>query len=170
MFVNKMAYPDTFIIAGLKLKGKRNAVRNKLEVPYSVAPDVGVGDVIAQKSGTREILLKVMNVSFLMVSTFDTGTRHPYLLSLNIENMTAQEHAESNNASTTNNGSPFGDKVRIGNHNKQVANVRLQQLIEKVAESNDQEAKFLIKTLLRNSTVESVVGASVSVLLALLYA
>jgi len=168
MTVNKVEYPDTFIIAGLKLKGKRNAVRNKLEVPYSVAPDVGVGDVIAQKSGTREILLKVMNISFHTVSMFDAGTKHPYLLSLNVENMTAQEHADSNNASTTNNRSHFGRQARIGNHYEQVAVVRLQQLIEKVAESNDQEAIFIMKTLLRNRTVESVVGASVSVLLALL--
>jgi len=174
MIINQIPYPDTFIIGGVKLKGKRNAVKNKLEIPYSLIPHIDLGDFIVQKYGTREMLLKVTNVSFLTVSAFDAGTLHPYMLSLKVENITAQEHADSNRTSTnsnspaTNNGSLFGIQLQTGSHNKPIPNVRFQQLVEKVAESNDQEAKFLMKTLLRNGTVASIVGTSVSVLLALL--
>ncbi len=58
--------------------------------------------------------------------------------------------------------------VQIGNNNAQVTNVNIQEIVEKVAASNDPEAKNLLKSLLENSTVASIVGAGLSSLIGLL--
>ncbi|GIA07884.1 hypothetical protein VCSRO83_3701 [Vibrio cholerae] len=65
-------------------------------------------------------------------------------------------------------GSINSEHVQVGNHNSQVTNVNVQELVEKVAQSNDEEAKSILKSLLENNTVASVVGASLSGLIGLL--
>lgn len=65
-------------------------------------------------------------------------------------------------------GSINSDQVQVGNHNNQITNINVQKLVEKVAQSNDEEAKSLLKSLLENSTVASVVGAGISGLIGLL--
>ncbi|WP_241837167.1 hypothetical protein [Salinivibrio sp. ML290] len=65
-------------------------------------------------------------------------------------------------------GTINSSQVQVGNENKQVTNINIQELVEKVAGSNDPKAKMLLKELLSNSTVASVVGAGVSSLLSLL--
>ncbi len=168
MNINKMAYPDTFLMDGYEQKGKRDTDKNSLKIPYSVTPDIGIGDVISQKSGTREIQLKVIDASFLEGGTMNVGTNHPHMLTLKVENMTAQAHTTNNDNSTFNIGSVSGEQVQIGNHNNQITNIHFQQLVEQVAKSGDKEAKSLLKTLLQNSTVASVVGAGATALLGLL--
>ena len=56
--------------------------------------------------------------------------------------------------------------VQIGDHNTQNVTINIQKLVEAIAESNDNEAKNMLKSLLENSTVASVVGAGVSGLIA----
>ncbi|HGS4883505.1 TPA: hypothetical protein ACMDSJ_004609 [Vibrio parahaemolyticus] len=65
-------------------------------------------------------------------------------------------------------GSINSKQVQVGNHNSQVTNINVQELVEKVAQSNDEEAKSILKSLLENSTVASVVGAGLSGLIGLL--
>ncbi|ASO31040.1 hypothetical protein CG015_17835 [Vibrio anguillarum] len=65
-------------------------------------------------------------------------------------------------------GSINSKQVQVGNHNSQVTNINVQELVEKVAQSNDEEAKGILKSLLENSTVASVVGAGLSGLIGLL--
>ena len=168
MDINKLACPDIFIINSEELKGKRNTDDNSLKIPYTQTPDIGIGDIISQKAGMREISLKIIDVSFLEGGTLNVGTRHPHMLTLKTENTTAQEHSTKNDNSTINIGSVAGDQVQIGNNNNQITNLHFQQLIEQVSKSNDSEAKSLLKSLLKNSTVASVVGASVTALLGLL--
>ena len=69
---------------------------------------------------------------------------------------------------TYNFGSVSAEQMQVGNNNSQHVIINMQQLVEKVAQSNDEEAKGLLKKLLDNSTVASVVGASVSSLISLL--
>jgi len=58
--------------------------------------------------------------------------------------------------------------VQVGNNNSQVTNIHIQEIVEKVAASNDPEAKSILKSLLENSTVGSLLGAGASALIGLL--
>ncbi len=168
MDLDKLAYPEAITIDGLVYKGKRNMSKGELLIPYSDEPDVGIGDVIVQKSGKREIHLKILDASFLDGGTNNLGTKHPHMLRLHVENTTAAEHMTKANSSTFNIGSITGDQVQVGNENSQVTNINIQQLVEHVAKSNDEEAKSTLKKLLQNSTVGSLIGAGAGALLGLL--
>lgn len=168
MDFDKLAYPETIAIAEVEHKGKRDMSKGQLLIPYSEEPDVSIGDIITQKSGKREIHLKVLDVSFLEGGSLNVGTNHPHMLTLKVQNTTAQPHLPSSNNSTINIGSVSGEQVQVGSHNSQIHNITMQQLVEHIAKSSDPEAKATLKSLLQNSTVASLIGASVSALLGLL--
>ena len=168
MDFNKSAYPEKIIISGCEFSGQRNMSKGSLMVPYTEAPDVGIGDVISQKSGSREISLKVIDLQFQDGGTLNVGTNHPNLLTLKVENITAQPHTANKNQPTINIGSIAGEHIQVGNNNSQVVNINVQQLVESVVKSNDPEAKSLLKSLFENSTVASIVGAGATVLLGML--
>lgn len=164
----KLAYPDIVIINGLEFRGRRNISSGKLLIPYSELPDVGIGDIVIQKSGKREINLKVLDISFLEDASNNIGTRHPHLLTLNIENSTSLSHIDKPSSNTYNIGSISSNQVQVGNNNLQISNVTIQNLVESIAKSDDEEAKSILKKLLQNSTVASLIGAGAGALLGLL--
>jgi len=159
MNLDTLAYPDIVTISGIEYNGKRNTSSEKLLIPYTEEPDVGIGDMIIQKSGKREIQLKVLDCSFLKEGTMRIGTKHPHMLTLKVQNITAQAHLPINQNSTINIGSIHGDQLQIGNNNTQTINITLNELIEKVAKTDDEEAKILLRKLFENSTVASIIGA-----------
>ncbi|WP_305404367.1 hypothetical protein [Photobacterium leiognathi] len=57
------------------------------------------------------------------------------------------------------------ESVQIGDHNIQNNTYTISQLIGKVAESDDEEAKSLLKNLIENNTVASILGAGVTALI-----
>jgi hypothetical protein len=166
MDFDAMAYPEIITIAGVEYKARRNMSKGEVRIPYTNEPDVGIGDVIIQKSGSREIALKVFDVSFLKGGSLEVGTEHPHMLTLKIENTTASSHKTPSQSSTFNIGLVSGDQV--GNNNSQIVSISIQHLVEKIAKSSAPEAKSLIKKLLENNTVGSLIGAGVSALLGLL--
>jgi hypothetical protein len=168
MNINAMAYPEIITIAGLEHKAKRNMSKGEILIPYTDEPNVGIGDVLIQKSGLREIALKVLDVSFLKNGSLNVGTKHPHMLTLKVENTTANPHKTPSHSSTFNIGSISSQQVQVGNNNSQTINISIQQLVEEIAKSTDPEAKSLLKKLLENSTVGSVIGAGVSALIELL--
>lgn len=167
MNFDKLAYPEIVTITGTEYKGQRDMPKGQLLIPYTEEPDVGIGDIITQKSGKREIQLKVLDASFLEEGSLKVGTKHPHMLTLKVENTTAKPHVTNNNP-TINIGSLNGEQVQVGNNNSQVTNINMQQLVEHIANSNDDEAKATLKSLLQNSTVASLMGASASALFGLL--
>lgn len=168
MNFDELAYPDKFIIADSEFSGQRNMSKGTLLVPYTDEPDVGIGDIIIQKSGKREIELKVIDAQFQTGGTLGVGTRHKNLLTLKVENLTAQPHAINTQSSTVNIGSITSEHVQVGNNNSLSVNISVQNLVESVAKSGDQEAKSALRKLLENSTVASIVGAGSAALLGLL--
>ena len=168
MDFDKLAYPEILNIAGTEYKAQRNMSKGQVLVPYTEEPDVGIGDVITQKSGKREIHLKVIDVSFLEGGSLGVGTKHPHMLTLKVENTTSQPHATKHGASTFNIGSISGENVQVGNSNTLTTNVTIQELAEKVAQSGDPEAKSKLKEFLQNSTVGSLIGAGASALISML--
>ena len=168
MDFDAMAYPNIIVIAGVEYKAQRNMSKGQVLIPYTNEPDVGIGDVIIEKSGSREIELKVIDVSFIKGGSLKIGTKHPHMLTLQVDNITANVHKTHSQKSTFNIGSISSQQVQVGNHNYQTVNISIQQLVEEIAKSSDQEAKSLLRKLLENSTVGSLIGAGVSALLGLL--
>ena len=160
MDFDAMAYPEKFTIAGTEYKGRRNSTEKKVLIPYTEEPDISIGD---------EISLKVLDMSFLPGGTLNVGTNHPHMLTLKVENLTANEHKpKPPSQNTFNIGSVSGTQVQIGERNHLIVNISITELVEKVSQSQDPQAKSLLKDLLNNSTVASLVGAGASALLALL--
>lgn len=168
MDFDKLAYPEKLTIAGSEYKGQRNISKGEVLVPYTDEPDVGIGDIITQKSGKREIHLKVIDALFLKDGSQGVGTMHPHMLTLKVENTTAQPHITKNDNSTFNIGSISGENIQVGNGNALTTNVTIQELAEKIAKSDDPEAKLKLKELLQNSTVGSLIGAGASALIGIL--
>lgn len=163
-----MAYPEKIMISGFEFNGQRNMSKGTLLIPYTDEPDVGIGDVVIQKSGRREIELKVVDVQFLPGGSLGVGTKHQNLLTLKVENISAQPHPRSFQTSTFNIGSISGEQVQVGSNNSQTVNISFQSLVEAIAKSEDEDARSTLKALLENSTVASIVGAGATALLGLL--
>ncbi|WP_321778533.1 hypothetical protein [Sulfurimonas sp.] len=168
MDFEKLAYPEIVTIAGIEYKGKRNMLKGQLFIPYTKEPDVSIGDIIIQKSGKRKIQLKVLDTSFLKDGSLEVSTNHPHKLTLIVENITAKPHIVTNNNPSISIGSINGEQIQVGNDNSQIVNINMQQLVEHIAKSNDDEAKSILKSLLKNNTVASLVGASATALFGLL--
>ena len=64
--------------------------------------------------------------------------------------------------------SNHSENVQIGDSNMQNVTINLQVFVENVAESDEEEAKSKLKSLLQNSTIARFVVAVVSVLIRLL--
>jgi hypothetical protein len=102
--------------------------------------------------------------------TLSVGTKHPNIVNLKVENATAQSYKTQAevNPSTINIGSISGEQIQVGNNNSQTVNISIQQLAEKLTKSSDHEAKSLLKKLLENSTVGSLIGAGASAIISML--
>lgn len=168
MDFDEMGYSEIVYIDGEEHKAKRDMNKGTLNIPYTTEPDVGIGDVITQKSGKRKIHLKVLDASFLKGGTLNIGTNHPHIVNLKVENTTAQAHKPEPQPSTINIGSILGEQVQVGNNNSQTVNISIEKLAEELAKSSDPEAKGLLKKLLENSTVGSIIGAGASALIGIL--
>lgn len=168
MNFDAMAYPETFIISGKEYKGRRDSAKKQINIPYTEEPDVSIGDEITQKLGKGVITLKILDMSFLPDGSLNVGTQHPHMLTMKIDNLTSNQHAPKTSQNTFNIGSVSGSQVQIGEHNHLLVNISITELVEKVASSGDPKAKSILKDLLNNSTVASVIGAGVSALIGLL--
>ncbi|EML2677149.1 MAG: hypothetical protein E7G14_04090 [Klebsiella michiganensis] len=59
-------------------------------------------------------------------------------------------------------------QIQIGNNNNQLMQISVKELVEKIADSEDKEAKSLLLKILENNTVASIIGAGTSALFSLL--
>lgn len=168
MDFDAQAYPHDITIAGEDYKACRDMSTGELLVPYTHEPDIGVGDVITQKSGRREIQLRILDLSFQEESSLGIGTIHPHIMEARVESINAQQQIGRTGASTFNIGSINSQNVQIGDGNTLTIHSTLQELVEEVAASGDIEAKSKLKGLLENSTVGSLVGVGATALLNLL--
>ncbi|MFJ5367522.1 hypothetical protein ACIPR9_20815 [Pectobacterium punjabense] len=168
MNFDQMAYPDIFIIEGVEYKGRRDSTKKQVSIPYTEEPNVTIGDEIVQKLGKTSIALKILDISFLPGGSLKVGTKHPNMLTLTIDNLTSNAHKPKSSQNTFNIASVSGSQVQIGENNHLIVNVNITELAEKISQSGDPQAKSLLKDLLNNSTVASIVGAGASALLAML--
>lgn len=167
MNLSAMIYPDNFIINGEMFRGKRNAQKSQVLIPYTSEPEITIGQQIIQSVGKNEIKLKILDMKMLPGGTLRQGTKHPNMLTLTIENVTENEHKSMPKNNTYNIGSISGEQVQVGEKNHMLVNISITELVEKVAKSGDPQAKSMLKQLLENSTVASIVGAGATALLSL---
>ncbi|EKN3404397.1 hypothetical protein AB5J03_004414 [Yersinia enterocolitica] len=165
---DQMAYPDVFIISSTEFKGSRSTGKNQIDIPYTDEPEIELGDILIQKIGNRELNLRVVDLSISKNGTLNVGTDHPHLLTLIVENLSGDAFKTKKSGSTFNIGSVSGKQVQIGETNHLLVNVSITELVEKIAKSDDKQAKSMLRQLLENSTVASIVGAGASALLGLL--
>ncbi|SES92637.1 hypothetical protein [Kosakonia radicincitans] len=59
-------------------------------------------------------------------------------------------------------------QIQIGNNNNQLMQISVKELVEKIAHSDDKEAKSLLLKVLENNTIASIIGAGASALFSLL--
>lgn len=163
-----MAYPDIFLISGKEFKGSRSTGKNQVDIPFTEEPKIELGDTLIQKVGNREFSLKVVDFSISKNGTLNIGTTHPHLLTLSVDNISSNTHRTGKSMNTFHIGSVSGDQVQIGESNHMLVNISMKELVEKVAKSDDPQAKSMLRQLLENSTVASIVGAGASALLNLL--
>ena len=65
-------------------------------------------------------------------------------------------------------GTLNSQNTQLGNDNTQNVTINIQELVEKVAASEDKEAKGMLVKLLENPTISGVIGAGVSGLIGML--
>ena len=62
MKIDKLTYPEIISINGIEYSGKRNMSKGQILIPYTDAPNVGVGDVIVKKTDKRDVYFKVTGI------------------------------------------------------------------------------------------------------------
>ena len=167
MDFSSLAYPHRFSIGGKIYEGQRDTKEGTVRIPYSIEPQLSIGDVIQQKTGSSFIELKIIDLEFVEGGSLRVGTKHPNMLTLTTENLTAAAHKAPLQSSISI-GSISGQQVQVGNHNSQITNISLAEVVRQVSEKTDPSAKGLLRQLLENPTVSSIVGASASVALSAL--
>lgn len=65
-------------------------------------------------------------------------------------------------------GSITSEQVQLGNGNTMDITINVSELVDQIAQSDNEEAKSLMKSLLENKLVGSVLGAGVSRLISLI--
>ncbi|WPE25771.1 hypothetical protein PshuTeo1_14800 [Pseudomonas hunanensis] len=159
-------YPDRVAIDGIEFSAARKVKEGIVFVPYTVAPQLAVGDVINFYTSGFRHELRVLD--FSSSASLNVGTAHNYVLELRVENNAVVLKRKEESQQVINIGTLNGQQVQVGNQNTQHVNITIEQLAKEVAKGDDKEAKGILKSLLENATVSSVIGAGVSGLIALL--
>src|SRR5690625_919555 len=145
--------------------GSRNLKNNKVMIPYSKELNVTIGDVFIQQQGANSIELKIIDIS--SGPSLDVGTSHPKVLTLKVTNLSSAPHLSLDKTTNYNIGNLTAHNVQVGDENTLNANVTLQDFVEKISKTNDEEAKQTLRKLLSNRTIITLLGASASTLLSL---
>jgi len=164
--INELAYPEVIIIDNIEYKGNRDIKTNTIKIPYTEEPDVGKDDIIKIKVGKREHQYKVSDCKFMKNATLQIGTNHPHILTLNVEDDFNKK--ETSDSPTFNINSITAGQIQVGNNNTLSVNITLKEFVDKVSNTDDEEAKTLLKKVFENPTIAGVIGAGASTLFGLL--
>ena len=149
---------------GDKFEGIKASVQDKETFINRSDILIEAGDLLQRRASNGSISnYEVIDPGFH--ETFENIEAHYQIKHKNLSIKEAEKMIQS---VTYNFGSISADQMQVGNNNSQHVTINMQQLVEKVAKSDDEEAKGLVRKLLENNTVASVLGASASVLIGLL--
>lgn len=159
-------YPDKVSIRDQVVACARKPKEGILYIPYTADLNVELGDIATINVGAQALHLKVVDVA--SYSSQEIGTKHPYILELHTENISSSAHRSKEATHMISIGTLNGQQVQVGNGNIQNVNITIEQLAKEIAKTGDPKAKSLLKGLLENATVGSIIGAGVSGLIGLL--
>jgi GNAT superfamily N-acetyltransferase len=164
MGFDKLTYPEIITINGVEHNGKMNMAKGQVLIPYTNAPEIGIGDIIAQKTDKRDIHLKVTDASFTKDGSFGVGTDHPHMLTLKVSNTTAQPPISKKQSSTVN-GSSIPDKPnQVGPKKSQIKTISMQDFVKHVAKNWDEATQSTVKPLAKRARADSATIAGTSAL------
>ena len=112
----------------------------------------------------NNILEELSNNEYILVKKEPFSVHETISKGLNFDEWSQAMNVNQKNSSI-NIGSVNAHNIQLGNQNVQINDITIHELVRKVAKSGDQEAKSLLKKLLENSTIGSIVGAGVSTFL-----
>jgi len=121
----------------------------------------------AYKVTLNNVLKRLQDNEYIVINKAPFSNHVTISKGLHFDKWSQSMNSDKNNTQV-NIGNITAYNVQVGNENSLITNISLQELVQKVAESKDQKAKSLIKELLENSTVGSIIGAGVSALLNIL--
>ncbi|MDP2592398.1 hypothetical protein [Vibrio splendidus] len=147
-----------------KVEGIKASVQDKMTFIERSDILIESGDLLQRKASNGSVSnYKVLDPGFH--EAFGSISAH---YQIKHQNLSIQEAEKMVQSITYNFGSISTEQMQVGNNNTQNVTINMHQLVEKIAKSNDDDAKSKLKALLENSTVASVVGAGVSSLISLI--
>lgn len=150
---------------GQRVEGIQASVQKKLTIIERDDILIEPGDLLERKASNGSVsVYKVIDPGFIE----SHGIGFPAHYQIKHQNLSVEEVKELPQNVTYNFGSISAEQMQVGNNNTQNVTINVQELVKKVVESDDEEAKSKLKSLLENSTVASVVGAGISGLISLL--
>jgi hypothetical protein len=155
-------YPDTFIVNGHEHMGQRDDKHNVVLIPCSEDLPIAIGSTFEQKSGGGAIVLKVTDRSLRR----DLHQSRRFILSLNVRNLSAEEHQALPVPSSIHIGQISGTGIQVGNQNQQNVTMSLQQFVQEMVKK-DPETKGLLLKILESKAAASVLGAGAQALIAI---
>ena len=144
---------------GQKVEGIQARVMEKRTIIERGDILIEPGDFLERKASNGSVsVYKVIDPGFIESDGIDFPARYK----IKHQNLSVEEVKELPQNVTYNFGSISAEQMQVGNNNTQNVTINFQELVKKVVESDDEEAKSKLKSLLENSTVASVVGAGIS--------
>ena len=159
---DKLTYPEIIIIDGIEHNGKRNMSKGQILIPYTDAPNVGIGDVITQKTEQKDIHLKVTSTSFIEDGSFGVGTDHPHLLALKVANTSDQPRTSKKSSSTVEARSAPGDQTPGSTKRPQIKTISMQHFMKHIAKSGDEKTPSTAKPPAQKKPADRATGAETS--------
>ena len=158
MTSDKLTYPELIIIDGTEYNGKRNRSKGQILIPYTAAPNVGIGDVIIRKADKKDVFLKVTGTSFIEDGSFGIGTDHPHLLALKVANTSAQPRPSKKQTSTVKVSSAPGEQMPASQKRSKIKTISMQHFMKHVAKNLGKESTATEKPPAQNAAADSVSG------------
>lgn len=156
-------FPDRFTINQKEYQGSINIKNGIVIIPCTEKPSMKIGDTIFQTSGEENIPLIVTHEKYTTNSSGNIGTKHNNIIEIKIKTMEEESKSVAFNIGTI----TGVNQLQIGNNSTQTnINITLKEVIEKIAASDDPQAKSLLKALFENPTVASIAGGLMPLLVA----
>ena len=151
MKIDKLTYPEIISINGIEYSGKRNMSKGQILIPYTDAPNVGVGDLVVKKTDKRDVYFKVTGTSFIEDGSFGVGTDHPHLLALKVVNTSAQPQASKKPTSTTEVSAAPGEQIPDSQKRTKIKTISMHDFMKHIAKNWGEESTAAEKPLAQDA-------------------
>lgn len=149
---------------GTKIEGIKASVQENKTFIHRSDIVIESGDLLQRKASNGV----VSNYQVIDPGFREKFASIPAHYQIKHKNLSIQEVEKMIQQVTYNFGSISAEQLQVGNDNTQNVTINVKKLVEEIAKSNDDNAKSMLRNLLGNSTVASIVGAGVSGLISMI--